>query len=147
MQERKRPKRSEAKRLLYVAVTRAENEVYWCARTSSDKESWWAWLEPHLASIDQKLFRVIPADLVLSAAQPPQATTDRLKLPVYAPLKPQYSQVVFSVTELMNYDRCPHYYYLRHILGLPERPREAKGASGSTEGSLLPSGQHRAPGS
>jgi ATP-dependent helicase/nuclease subunit A len=135
VQEREKAEEiGEAKRLLYVAVTRAENEVYWCARTSSDKESWWAWLEPHLASIDQKLFRVIPADLALSAAQPPQATTDRLKLPVYAPLKPQYSQVVFSVTELMNYDRCPHYYYLRHILGLPERPREAKGASGSTGG-------------
>lgn len=34
----------------------------------------------------------------------------------------------------MNYDLCPRYYYLRHILGLPERGRAQSAAP--TQGSL-----------
>jgi len=125
---------SESKRLLYVAFTRAQEELYWCARRGREvTDSWWSWLQAHLESIDPQLYQLVPGELPPLEPQP-QGETARLELSRYQPLPPQYSQVVFSVTELMNYDRCPRYYYLRHILGLPERSRDKQGALGASSG-------------
>lgn len=129
----KAAEKSESKRLLYVAVTRAQEEFFWCARSDKrpSKESWWAWLQEHLGAIDQNLFTRLSADLAPAEVPATKGELARLERPQYAPLKPQYVQVTFSVTELMNYDRCPRYYYLRHILGLPEREREGLGSGGT----------------
>ncbi|HOQ74015.1 MAG TPA: UvrD-helicase domain-containing protein [Limnochordia bacterium] len=126
---------SEAKRLLYVAVTRAQEEFFWCARTGkAGKDSWWSWFQEHQPHIDQDCYQIIPGELPPLQEGPPQGEPARLELPEYAPLAPQYVQVPFSVTALMNYDLCPRYYYLRHILGLPERGRAQSAAP--TQGSL-----------
>jgi len=141
-EQEKREEISESKRLLYVAVTRAQEELYWCARSGEKQESWWSWLQAHLAGLDPQLYTQIPGDLP-PAASLPAAEEARLERPAYAPLPPQYKQVVFTVTELMNYQRCPRYYYLRHIVGLPERSREravsqgAGGLSATQRGSIV----------
>lgn len=136
---------SEAKRLLYVAVTRAQEEVYWCARAGKEiNPNWWGWLKGLVDSVDQELYQVVPGDLPPLEEQPPQGEPARLELPRFLPLQPQYDQVPFSVTELMNYDRCPRYYYLRHILGLPERggggfgdPGDSSRISATQRGSIV----------
>ncbi|HHT42899.1 MAG TPA: UvrD-helicase domain-containing protein [Firmicutes bacterium] len=123
---------SEAKRLLYVAVTRAEEEFYWCMRSGKEAgESWSSWLQQHLGAVEPGLYQVVPGDLPPLRVEPRRGEPARLERPRYTPLQPQYQQVAFSVTSLMNYARCPRYYYLRHVLALPERRREGtvEGAS------------------
>ena len=115
---------SESKRVLYVALTRAEEEFYWCARDGkADKNSWWNWLGERLGELPQDLYREIAGDMLPLGVQAKQGEVEEFKLRSYETLTPQYSQVSFSVTSLMNYARCPHYYYLRYILGVPERRR------------------------
>lgn len=98
---------SEAKRLLYVAVTRAQEEFFWCARTGkAGKDSWWSWFQEHQPHIDQDCYQIIPGELPPLQEGPPQGEPARLELPEYAPCS-QYVQVPFSVTALMNYDLCP----------------------------------------
>lgn len=113
---------SEAKRLLYVAVTRAEERLYWCARDGkTHKDSWWAWLQDILPVMSVNLYEEISGTLPPYVAERTLGEVLQPKLPSYRPLLPQYNQVSFSVTSLMNYARCPRYYYLRYILGMPER--------------------------
>lgn len=120
---------SEAKRLLYVAVTRAKEELYWCARDGGqvNQESWWSWFQAQQAQIPAELYEEIRGDLPPFEAELELGEAGELILPRYEPVEPQYKQVSFSVTSLMNYTRCPRYYYLRYILALPERTRQ-KGA-------------------
>lgn len=113
---------SEAKRLLYVAVTRAEERLYWCAREGrTHRDSWWAWLQEVLPVMSRDFYEEVSGTLPPHVAEPPEGKALQPHLPNYEPLVPQYSQVSFSVTSLMNYARCPRYYYLRYILGMPER--------------------------
>ena len=125
-EQEKREEISEAKRLLYVAVTRAEERFYWCARDGKTmKNSWWAWLQDILEWMPQDFYTELPGTLLPPEEKPPHGKVLQPEFPSYPSLEPQYNQVSFSVTSLMNYARCPRYYYLRYILGMPER-KEAK---------------------
>lgn len=123
---------SEAKRLLYVAVTRAEERLYWCARDGKTaKDSWWSWLQAALEWLPGDLYREVPGTLPPLEGKAPSAELVQPEFPDYVPLTPQYNQVSFSVTSLMSYARCPRYYYLRYILGVPERkPVRVQAGSG-----------------
>ncbi len=112
----------ESKRLLYVAVTRAEEKLYLCAREGkTPKDSWWAWLKDILVSVPETLYTIIPGKLGPLEEKLPGGEVLEPSFPSFKPLAPQYHKVSFSVTSLMNYARCPRYYYLRYILGVPER--------------------------
>jgi ATP-dependent helicase/nuclease subunit A len=125
-EQEKQAEISEAKRLLYVAMTRAEERFYFCARDGKvNKESWWAWLQRILDSVPASLYHEVPGTLPPLEEKPRIAEVLEPCYPSYAALQPQYHQVSFSVTSLMNYARCPRYYYLRYILGMPERQRQA----------------------
>ncbi|HHT68219.1 MAG TPA: UvrD-helicase domain-containing protein [Firmicutes bacterium] len=130
---------SEAKRLLYVAMTRAEEKFYFCARDGKlSRESWWTWLQDVLQEIPGHLYEEVPGTLSPLEEERPQTDVLQPSFPTYAPLQPQYNQVSFSVTSLMNYARCPRYYYLRYILGLPERKKVKRiDGTGADEGSTL----------
>jgi ATP-dependent helicase/nuclease subunit A len=125
LKERERQEEiSEAKRLLYVAVTRAEEQVYFCARDGkTHRDSWWAWLQDILQWVPESLYKEMSGTLPPLKGRPPEGGVLHPSFPSFAPLSPQYNQVSFSVTSLMNYERCPRYYYLRYILGMPERKR------------------------
>ena len=111
----------ESQRLLYVAVTRAEEELYWCGLDDGkNRESWWKWLQNALPEIPNHLYREIVGDLPSLEVEHSQGEPSKLKLTHYKPLAPQYNQVVFSVTSLMSYNHCPRYYYLRYLLRVPE---------------------------
>ncbi len=114
---------SEAKRLLYVAFTRAKEEVYWCVVSGQKpKVSWWRWLEAVLDQLPGELFAQMPADLTpAEEKQGPEKAMPAPDIIRYKPLPPQYDGVTFSVTSLMHYVRCPRCFYLRYILGVPER--------------------------
>lgn len=116
---------SEARRLLYVAATRAQEELFLCGITgAASSTSWRQWIEEYLPMVPGTLYD-------LADPQPPQApavaagageetAASRERL---TPVAPSYSEVVFSVTALMTYARCPRCYYLRYILGIPEQVR------------------------
>lgn len=118
---------SEAKRLLYVAITRAEEKFFWCARDGKDsKDSWWSWLQNCLNEIPADLYELQPGDLEPLRDTPAQGEVAQFEISRFESLEPQYNQVAFSVTSLMHYARCPRYYYLRYILGVPELQKESQ---------------------
>lgn len=122
----------ESQRLLYVAVTRAEEELYWCGldNLSQTRESWWKWLQDALPLIPDHLYREVVGDLPSLELAGSQKEASQLSIPHYEALSPQYNQVAFSVTSLMSYARCPHHYYLRYILQVPELSISASQANG-----------------
>ena len=111
-----------------MAVTRAEEEFIWCARDGKtrNKDSWWAWLEAALEWVPADLYTEVSGTLPPLEEKIPQGEVIQLK----------YDQVSFSVTSLMNYARCPRYYYLRYILGVPERRRETQPSTAGVRPSL-----------
>ncbi|NLJ80124.1 MAG: UvrD-helicase domain-containing protein, partial [Firmicutes bacterium] len=112
----------EAKRLLYVAVTRAREELFWCGLEGPlQKNSWWNWLRTVLPELPADLYREIEGREEWPEAETAPALEEEASEPTsLKPLPPQYRQVSFSVTALLNYARCPRYYYFRYILGVPE---------------------------
>jgi ATP-dependent helicase/nuclease subunit A len=126
---------SEARRLLYVAVTRAEEELYLCGISGSSrstKNSWWHWITETIPQVSVDLYDLVPTlensdDVALAQTQLAAATEESLSegrgTLVLEEIQPTYSQVTFSVTALMTYDRCPRCYYRRYILGIPEKIR------------------------
>lgn len=125
LEEEKQAELSEAKRLLYVAMTRAEERFYFSARDGKCyQDSWWTWLKQNLDEIPPNLYVEVPGVLPPLGEKPPVGEVRQPSFPRYEPLAPHYHQVSFSVTSLMNYARCPRYYYLRYILGMPERQRK-----------------------
>lgn len=123
---------NEAKRLLYVAVTRAESEFYWCARDGRvNRNTWWSWLQNSLDCIPKHLYREVSGEKIMPEKVVKQIEPTSFKLPRYEPLVSQYHHVSFSVTSLMNYARCPRYYYLRYVLGMPEYTTPSSQAKGN----------------
>jgi len=123
---------AEAKRLLYVAVTRAKERLVLSGiGAASDFElqpplenlrSWWEWILFELEQIDSRLFQVVsgiavpqPEVVEIAAAVEP----DPGDMPVPAASE-QYAQASFSATSLMIYNLCPRRYYYRYILRVPE---------------------------
>ncbi len=121
---------SEAKRLLYVALTRAEEEIFFCGLDGPKSQtSWWSWLNSILPELPPSLYTEILGDRTLEAAKAPaEAETALPPARGWKPLAPSYSRVSFSVTALMAYARCPRCYFLNYILRVPEEARREKPA-------------------
>ncbi len=112
---------SEAKRLLYVAFTRAQEEVFWCVRDGKGpKVSWWAWLEEVLDELPPDLYTWAAGNLTPPEVSGPKERPLQLEVVHYDPLPLQPDGITFSVTSLMYYVRCPRCFYNRYILGIPE---------------------------
>jgi ATP-dependent helicase/nuclease subunit A len=127
---------NESKRLLYVAMTRARDLLILPLHEDSKKESrWHEWLKDKTGSASSFV-----TQLNIEACQDSRGLSARSGLrlpkrshpaqigPLYSnPLDPDtYNKVkfeadskIFTVSELETYDRCPHEYYLKYVLGLP----------------------------
>ncbi|HHX23510.1 MAG TPA: UvrD-helicase domain-containing protein, partial [Thermoanaerobacterales bacterium] len=114
----------EAKRLLYVALTRARDYLLISGEIKSEKkDSFLKWINPETAAIANVSPMVI-------MREPPQIVTKdisrfleyrktQLKKSKFAQENvkiPKY----YSVTQLGDFIRCPKRYYLSHEMGIPE---------------------------
>ena len=133
---------SEAKRLLYVAITRAKEEVYLCGLTDlsrTQRDSWWSWMQEILPQIPSYLYNEISGTKEWIMEKPKtEAEAETLPRKKYEPLPPSYTQVAFSVTALMTYARCPRHYYYRYILGIPERVPRLHSSEGQPQHTISP---------
>ncbi len=139
----------ESMRLLYVAASRAEDRLIFSGVTEeiatlgSKNDSWlkWIWqaLELHdrqasdVVQLDDDVELQLTVNLAESAEEfdsepepPPQTSmysADSLNeaFPLVKTLGPQSGNAIhrFSVTQLINYQRCPRQYYFDRVLQLP----------------------------
>ena len=133
---------SEAKRLLYVAITRAKEEVYLCGLTDlsrTQRDSWWSWMQEILPEVPSHLYKEISGTKEWTREKPKiESEAETLPRTKYEPLPPTYTHVTFSVTALMTYARCPRHYYYRYILGIPERVSRSHSAEGQPRHTISP---------
>ncbi|NLY11634.1 MAG: UvrD-helicase domain-containing protein [Firmicutes bacterium] len=126
----------EAKRLLYVAITRAEEKLILSGVTEEDAKAgqatWWDWLVAYTGELamrnlikeEQLVFpeekegeeEKFDSDICVGNSQ----TDMPVRWERLTPLPPVYADTSFSVTSLMTYSQCPRRYYLRYILRAPE---------------------------
>jgi ATP-dependent helicase/nuclease subunit A len=139
----------ESMRLLYVAATRAQDRLILSGATDElttlegKNDSWlkWIWqaldLKDHTRSEvlnlsddvalklsitvgEQRTEEVVPQTI---ATDPNIGVGDSLAqvFPLLSPVTPDPQQAVhrFSVTQLINYQRCPRQYYFDRVLRLP----------------------------
>ncbi|WP_031495521.1 UvrD-helicase domain-containing protein [Bryobacter aggregatus] len=102
---------AESQRLLFVALTRAEQKLYvsWAAKKRT------GWLK-HLDPYKDYTHPVEPDRTVEAAPEPPVAALERIPL---RPLPPQPSrQSSTTPTDLAKFARCPRRYYLDRLAGL-----------------------------
>ena len=126
---------SEAKRLLYVAVTRAVErlvlsgiggvEDYRLNGPVDDMKTWWEWILWALRYVDPDLINVMTETKeVEEVIEIEDAATaceqDEIELIPVEALPVKYTRASFSVTSLMIYSQCPRRYYYRYILRVPE---------------------------
>ncbi|HKU76536.1 MAG TPA: 3'-5' exonuclease, partial [Pyrinomonadaceae bacterium] len=139
----------ESMRLLYVAASRAEDRLILSGVTediagmSTKNDSWLKWIWQSLELGDRRASDVIDLaddvqmqltmnlgedaeDLEPVVDSPPQTSmysADSLNeaFPLIKPFGPQSSHAIhrFSVTQLINYQRCPRQYYFDRVLQLP----------------------------
>ena len=138
----------ENMRLLYVAATRAEDRLILSGATeelsklSGSKDIWlkWIWqtleLENHSAGVidlDEKVqlklvVNVNPEPLVANVSPSEPLDDDVAKsdslvnaFPLLQSVEPDAASGIhrFSVTQLINYQRCPRQYYFDRVLQLP----------------------------
>src|SRR5690242_18279570 len=139
----------ESMRLLYVAASRAEDRLILSgvtediANMATKNDSWLKWIWQSLELGERRASDVIDlADdmhlqLTMNLAEeadelepepdsPPQTSmhsADSLNeaFPLVKPLGPQSLHAIhrFSVTQLINYQRCPRQYYFDRVLQLP----------------------------
>ena len=139
----------ESMRLLYVAASRAEDRLILSgvtediANMSTKNDSWLKWIWQSLELGERRASDVIDlADdvqlqLTMNLGDEPEAfepepdaplqtsmySADSLNeaFPLVKPLSPQSSHAIhrFSVTQLINYQRCPRQYYFDRVLQLP----------------------------
>ncbi|MGI6424321.1 MAG: UvrD-helicase domain-containing protein [Tepidanaerobacteraceae bacterium] len=114
----------EAKRVLYVALTRARDYLLISGEIKSEKkDSFLKWINPETAAIGNVSPMVI-------MREPPQIVTKdinksleyrktQLKKPKFT-LKSVKIPKYYSVTLLGDFIRCPKRYYLSHEMGIPE---------------------------
>ncbi len=132
----------EYKRLLYVAVTRAEQKLILCgigedvdaAKPLSELKNWWQWLLRVRAEHPDLPFtpweEAAPAaPLLRTEGQSRTSEPVRVQTVSQPPWQVQPPPAVpwditrFSVTSLLLYDTCPRCFYYRHVLRVPEQPR------------------------
>jgi ATP-dependent exoDNAse (exonuclease V) beta subunit len=115
----------EAKRLLYVALTRARDYLLISGEMKSDKkDSFLKWLDQEAAVDGQISVEIIkePANVVINDVKIPDSKSEKPRhekkqvLPEQIPISRNY-----SVTSLGEFLRCPRRYYLSNLMGIPER--------------------------
>jgi ATP-dependent exoDNAse (exonuclease V) beta subunit len=119
---RKTREQEESNRLLYVAMTRAEQQLI---LSYSGKAANWAEL-------------VEQSTLEVQSPEPPEAPAVRAGVEraqdatewLAKPAKAGQCDTNTTVTALATYAKCPRQYYLRHYLGFDVRPREIGGGAG-----------------
>jgi len=129
----------ERKRLLYVAVTRAEDRVIFCGveetpkadKTMPELGNWWQWLIKAEAEVFEEPLPVWEMTASPTAPLPEQRPKTKVEMAEY-PGIPWQNQprieapldvVRFSVTSLLQYQECPRCYYYRYVLQVPDQPR------------------------
>jgi ATP-dependent helicase/nuclease subunit A len=131
--ELKRRDKAEAGRLLYVALTRAQDRLVLSGGAPS-AESWRSRLEPALADPDvapfvrQLQLEDIPeaAPLAQPAAHAADTETALAELSrIRAPLRPVWKGVPLEASVLEDFRRCPRRHWLLREAGLPPAPTEA----------------------
>lgn len=125
---------AEAKRLLYVGITRAQDKLilsgagnsedYDLAKPITELKTWWEWilwgltdekLSNSVTIVDPEELKNVTAPQVVATPTYDEGQTEpNPELPV------QYRSHSFSVTSLMIYARCPRRYYYRYLLRVPE---------------------------
>lgn len=115
----------EARRLLYVALTRARDYLVISGEVKSEKkESFLKWLKQELTVIQE-----IPIDVI---DEPSEVIIEKVKLPSFEKTKPSCAKTqiqpghvpvlrTYSVTSLGDFVRCPRRYYFSNVAGIPER--------------------------
>jgi len=138
-------RQAEARRLLYVAMTRARDTLVFGLTSSPEKESWAHCvrdiLEPKATEDAAEMALPEAAADALKAerwdtARLPERTPDALTrsftknpaeeeepaemLPHWkaSPLPLSHEEVHFSVTQLQEFERCPRWFFFRHYLEL-----------------------------
>jgi ATP-dependent helicase/nuclease subunit A len=138
----------ENMRLLYVAATRAEDRLILSGSTeelvrlNSGRDSWLKWIWQALAMGERSLDSVIDIDegvqirFALNYEAPAQPSPDLVEtdeedsaksdslltaFPLLKPIERGQSSGIhrLSVTQLLNYQRCPRQYYFDRVLQLP----------------------------
>jgi ATP-dependent helicase/nuclease subunit A len=145
----------ESMRLLYVAASRAEDRLILSgvaeelANLNTRNDSWLRWIWQALELEGRSSSGVVevapgvemqltvnladePIDELDVEAEEPQTSihsADSLPeaFPLISPLGPQSRDAIhrFSVTQLINYRRCPRQYYFDRVLQLPSRDEMA----------------------
>jgi ATP-dependent helicase/nuclease subunit A len=141
---RKRREALEEDRLLYVAMTRAEERLVlvWSEKKRVDGR----WIGPVNAGLGidwnlpagepaeqngVRLFRAVgvppdlEADPITSAAQPETVTIEPQPIPLPEPPS-------VTATSFAHFAACPRRYFLRHILGWPEASGDTSDGSAQT---------------
>jgi ATP-dependent exoDNAse (exonuclease V) beta subunit len=155
-QERARRENEESHRLLYVAMTRAEQQL---VLSFSGKPKEWAQLvvdklnPPLDTNRDELLTRIAPdgkpwslrllvtdrpPELLVGQALRPVNSEDTIEL-LSPPEVAEQQNSNATVTELQAFVNCPREYYLGHYLGFEGRPRkreEAEEVGGLSAGEL-----------
>ena len=131
----------ELKRLLYVAMTRARDLLIipvHAVEKSAGK--WHEWLLPTVKKapaneLCQIAFQANDAQI--------QKGKERISSPAFSKRVPQKRlrhAKIYTVSELESFDRCPHEYYLKYVLGLPANDILAdreKGLAANVRGSII----------
>ncbi len=138
-EERKVREEAESRRLLYVAMTRAEDHLV--LSFSGQRVQHWADVVTRSLALDlsaprdEVIERTAPGaqrwNLRLTVAggapellpRPVIAEQDREAAPLGAPLVEEQHDSNATVTGLAEFARCPRRYYLGHYLGFEARPR------------------------
>jgi ATP-dependent exoDNAse (exonuclease V) beta subunit len=109
----KQREREEASRLLYVAMTRAEQHLILSYSASKRKPAGWArWVDDHFGEVESK------------ETDPPQLTADAVaartstEVPVLSrPTIEDQHDTAVNVTSLALFAKCPRKYYIQRYLG------------------------------
>lgn len=136
----------EAKRLLYVAITRARDHLVISGEMKqSKKESFLKWLTPQ--GINDETRTIVTEELEDLEAKdvmpiPEEQATDSGFLRRQFCQKPKSKVDVYSVTVLGDFLRCPKRYYLSKIVGISEtmfykQESEATGLSALERGKIV----------
>lgn len=132
---------AEGKRLLYVAMTRAQEMLVLPVHRGIPKKNegpWHRWLLP---VIEREGVAVRPAATAeAGAVSPSGAQTAALKTPREPSRIAHDRRRSFSVSELEAYDRCPREHDLKYVLGLPASrlfAGDAAGLAANVVGSIV----------
>jgi ATP-dependent helicase/nuclease subunit A len=125
-QGRRRSEEAESRRLLYVALTRARDKVILAgAPRRARGETWWHWLDDALSDAGDAPVEDLRPE-TLAPVRAARSGGPGAQLPLLAPApRPQPARalpdtLLFPVTQLQDFFRCPRRYRYLHALGLSE---------------------------